>query len=354
MSDRSPRLSLAMIVRDEERCVARALDSARPLVDEMVVLDTGSVDATPRLAREHGARVESFEWPEDFSVARNATIERCTGDLVLILDADEWIEADDADTLRRWTAAATPGTAGLVTVASETESEGRQVTSHTESVRLLPRSCRYVGRVHEQPQGYAQTEPVPGVVLRHDGYLPEQSRRKQGRNERLLLRSLNDDPGNPYLLFQVGRERQIAGDFAGACAAYEQALPGITDSTPWRDELRARLLFSLEREGRHADALRSAQEILRSPDVSAEVLLAAGNLFVDLAGVHPQKHAAFLQMARRAWLTCLEVGDPTDGRDHTPGCGGHLAATNLAALSTGLGDEEGARFWTKRADELRR
>ena len=68
------RLDLVMIVRDEARCLERCLASARPWVDGIVVLDTGSVDATVEIARRHGARVAHFEWIDDFAAARNAAL----------------------------------------------------------------------------------------------------------------------------------------------------------------------------------------------------------------------------------------------------------------------------------------
>jgi len=68
------RIALVMIVRDEARSLARCLVSACPWVDEMIVLDTGSVDATPEIARRIGARVERFDWCDDFAAARNAAL----------------------------------------------------------------------------------------------------------------------------------------------------------------------------------------------------------------------------------------------------------------------------------------
>ncbi|MBC7976187.1 MAG: glycosyltransferase, partial [Myxococcales bacterium] len=86
------RIALVMIVRDEARSLERCLVSACPWVDEMVVLDTGSVDATRDIARRMGARVERFEWVDDFAAARNASLALSDAAWNLVLDADEWIE----------------------------------------------------------------------------------------------------------------------------------------------------------------------------------------------------------------------------------------------------------------------
>ena len=71
------RLSLAMIVKNEEERLAHSLGSVKDLVDEMVVLDTGSTDRTVEIARSFGAQVFPFTWQDDFSLARNAAISHC-------------------------------------------------------------------------------------------------------------------------------------------------------------------------------------------------------------------------------------------------------------------------------------
>ena len=88
---RMQRIALVMIVRDEARCLERCLASARPWVDEMVVLDTGSRDGTPEIASAMGARVSHFEWCDDFAAARNAALALTDAAWRLVLDADEWI-----------------------------------------------------------------------------------------------------------------------------------------------------------------------------------------------------------------------------------------------------------------------
>jgi len=143
-------LALVMIVRDEARSLERCLESARAWVDEIVVVDTGSRDATPEIARRLGARVESFAWCEDFSAARNAALALAQAPWRLVLDADEWI-ADGAESLAALRGLA-PEFIGQVSVASAFDDANGGVR-HAPSwlPRLLPRGVRYAGRVHEQP-----------------------------------------------------------------------------------------------------------------------------------------------------------------------------------------------------------
>ncbi|MBP5974452.1 glycosyltransferase family 2 protein, partial [Brasilonema sp. CT11] len=78
-----------MIVKNEEATLSKCLGSVKNVVDEMVVLDTGSTDSTPQIAEKFGAKVHHFEWCNDFSAARNEALKYVTGDWILVLDADE-------------------------------------------------------------------------------------------------------------------------------------------------------------------------------------------------------------------------------------------------------------------------
>ncbi|ARV59235.1 glycosyltransferase [Nostocales cyanobacterium HT-58-2] len=78
-----------MIVKNEEATLPKCLGSVKNVVDEMVVLDTGSTDSTPQIAKKFGAQVHHFEWCNDFSAARNEALKYVTGDWILVLDADE-------------------------------------------------------------------------------------------------------------------------------------------------------------------------------------------------------------------------------------------------------------------------
>ena len=84
-----PLLSTALIVRDEERYLADCLRSLRGLADEVVVVDTGSRDRTPEIARDGGAQLHDVAWRNDFAAARNAALDRCSGEWILYIDADE-------------------------------------------------------------------------------------------------------------------------------------------------------------------------------------------------------------------------------------------------------------------------
>jgi len=94
-------ISLCMIVKNEVRYLARCLKSLKPIVHEMIVVDTGSSDATPDIAEVFGAKVFNFKWDDDFSAARNFSLEQASGDWILVMDADEVIAAKDHKNIRK-------------------------------------------------------------------------------------------------------------------------------------------------------------------------------------------------------------------------------------------------------------
>ena len=93
-------ISLAMIVKNEEATLAHSLESVRPLVDEMVIVDTGSTDATIDIAKGFGANIHHFKWRDDFAAARNESLKHCKGEWALILDADEAIDPLDHEKIK--------------------------------------------------------------------------------------------------------------------------------------------------------------------------------------------------------------------------------------------------------------
>jgi glycosyltransferase involved in cell wall biosynthesis len=95
-----PLISLAMIVKNEEASLAHCLESVKPLVDEMIVVDTGSTDRTIDIANDFGAQVHNFKWCDDFAAARNESLKHCNGEWVLILDADEAIDPLDYEKIK--------------------------------------------------------------------------------------------------------------------------------------------------------------------------------------------------------------------------------------------------------------
>jgi glycosyltransferase involved in cell wall biosynthesis len=208
-----PTVSACLIVRDEAKRLSRCLESLRGLVDEIVVLDTGSVDATVAIAESFGAKVGRFTWVEDFSAARNAAIALASSDWVLSIDADEWVSDGAA-------LAAAIGVADAiayrVTLINHLDKGRREPESLTRLFRRHP-GIRFEGRIHEQvtepvaalvSQGEGRWLPLDALVIEHDGYLEstKDEKGKRTRNITLLERAVAEAPDDVYLRYKLATE----------------------------------------------------------------------------------------------------------------------------------------------------
>jgi len=334
-----PRLALVMIVRDEAARLGRCLASAKALVDDIVVVDTGSTDGTAAIARQHGARVFSFSWCDDFAAARNAALACSDAEWNLVLDADEWL---DGSVGRSWLAPVLAGAPclGVLPVASEFDSQGRIETSVLWLPRLLPRGVRYAGRIHEQPVSRLPRLRIALAVL-HDGYRRDALERKHGRNDALLRRALEETPGDPYLLYQLGKNDEVYGAHAQAAEHYALALASCAGDV-YRHDLVVRMLFCLKQAGRHAQALVLAEEEMARWSDSPDFYFVLGDVLLDWAAAEPARAGELLPMAQTCWERCLELGERPELSGTVSGRGSYLAAHNLAVMFEQLGMNEQA------------
>src|SRR5262249_19217829 len=95
-----PQVSLCLIVKDEEAHLGRCLRSVADLVDELIVVDTGSADRTREVAAACGAQVHDFAWADSFAAARNESLRHARGRWILWLDGDEYLDAENRARLR--------------------------------------------------------------------------------------------------------------------------------------------------------------------------------------------------------------------------------------------------------------
>lgn len=342
----SHAIALVMIARNEARCIARCLASVRAHVDEMIVLDTGSTDATREIAAAAGARVLSAAWPDDFSVARNLALSHTRAPWRLVLDADEWIAsgAEYLATLRE----REPRFIGVLSVTSEIDGAAGEV-QHAPSwiPRVLPAGVQYEGRIHEQPAGPWPRERLP-LVLGHDGYLAAAQQAKAGRNERLLRLALAEHPDDAYLHYQLAKDLEVRSQFAQALPFYMEA-HRKGEAAAWRHDLVVRLLFTLKKLQKFAEAVDLAGHEIVHWGESPDFFFALGDLLLDWALAEPARAADLLPQIEASWLRAVAIGERPELPDSVTGRGSFLAAHNLAAFHESLGQAPQAALWRERA-----
>jgi len=328
-------IAAVLIVRDEARCLRRCLDSVRPWVDRLVVVDTGSTDDSPAIAAACGAAVHHLRWPDDFARARNHALALADADWNLILDADESIVAGGA-AIRPWCDG--PPRLGQVRIHSRYDapaagfSGAGDATSRSWITRLIPRGVRFAGHVHEQVVSTLPRAQV-AVEIDHDGYLDAQLARKRGRNHPLLLRDLAAHPDDPYLLYQLGKDAGGRGDDATAVDAFARAAAGAPAGAAWRHDLIVSHLQALRRQGALAAALALAEDAMATWYESPDFFFEVGCLALDRAAETPARALdTWLPLAVSAWERCLAIGERPDLEGSVRGRGSDLAQHNLSVL----------------------
>ena len=206
-------LSLCMIVKNEEVSLPQVLTSVEDAVDEIVILDTGSTDSTVKIAKEFAARVEYFEWCDDFAAARNEALKYVQGEWVLVLDADEVLKPEVVPAIKQ----AIKNDRHLVInlVRHEVGASQSPYSLVSRLFRNHPEvrfSRPYHAIVDDSVAQLLQKEPqwcvvsLPTVAIEHYGYQPGAiaSLDKYNRARTAMEGFLATHPHDPYVCSKLG------------------------------------------------------------------------------------------------------------------------------------------------------
>ncbi|TDA69941.1 MAG: glycosyltransferase [Clostridia bacterium] len=344
--DDRPRLSLCMIVRDEEERLPRCLASVRGVVDEIVVVDTGSRDNTVDVAREFGARVYSLPWKGDFAAARNFALEQARGDWLLVMDADEELKSGDGNKIR-----------ALLTIDGVeaycfqlVNFYGRQAGCDYVTdlaCRMFKNRPAYSFRraLHEQVIDQILAVRGPGAVkvanlqVLHYGYLAPVADRKNKsrRNMEIIRQAVAQDPENKFLRYSLGVELLNQGAYEEALLRLEEAWqPGCS----YMSDLVLKMAVCLREMRRHTQALRLIEQAARVYPDFTDLFFLQGEIHLE-QGAYREAAACFEK--------CLEMGDAPVNYAGTSGAGSFRALYNLGRACEGLDQTEKAIAAYRRA-----
>lgn len=336
----SQRLSLCMIMKNEEEHLPRCLESVQGVVDEIIIVDTGSTDRSVEIAESFGATVLHEEWKGDFAAPRNTSIDAATGDWILVLDADE--ELVDGK--------------GLAPFLQDKDVEGyclREVNFIGEEVgieavvnsafrvfRNRP-EYRYEGALHEQIMGkvdpHGTTTRFLGIEINHYGYLEKTSkaRKKTDRNMAIVMEEVKKKPKDSFTLFNAGVEFQRIDDHETALKYFRKSFATIPSLRAYYASLLLRnIIASLKSLKRYDEAL----------DVLGDALQAYPD-FPDLHYLQGQIHAERREFraAIRGFRRAIELGDHGGDRYLAQaGMGSFYSWFALGSLHEQMGDTEEA------------
>ncbi len=304
----TPLISLCMIVKNEEKFLPGCLASAEGIVDEIIIIDTGSSDRTKEIARQYKANIVDFKWQNDFAAARNESLRHARGTWILYLDADERLHAEAKNHLRELLQNLPDEVGGLIcTIVSP----HRQLDDTSEEHRGgYPRIFKHLpnvifeGRVHEQisPAILASGKQIvlSEVVIEHLGY--DQSReileQKTKRNYNLLLQHVREEPQNAYAWFQLGQTLARMNLSQQAEDALKFAMDLGTLKSTIAASATAALAQIAGNAHKYADALQWAEKSLYyAPEQLYARQLRAFSL--HYLGRNTEAKAAFLELLER-------------------------------------------------------
>lgn len=237
-----PKISQCMIVKNEEKNIARALTWAKDIAYEQIVVDTGSTDRTVEIAKSMGAKVYHFTWIDDFSAAKNHAIDLASGEWIALLDADEYLSDEDAAKLPEFLTKVGKQHYGIAMSWLQMEDTGRIMSGGTQ-IRIFrnTRKLRYRNRIHEVLALEGQPLPVIDACLQfaifHTGY--GESAVGQGqkgrRNIPIILKELEEKPDNYDMMGYLADSYSSAGEKEKAREWYYKAIRHMPDTLSDRD-----------------------------------------------------------------------------------------------------------------------
>lgn len=335
-------ISLCMIVRDEERVLGNCLSSVADVFNQKIIVDTGSTDRTVEIAKEFGAEVHKITWPDSFADARNESLKYAKGKWIFWLDADDTLPIETAEQVLHAAIHAPDDVIGFVVPVQFVDGPDGQGTrvDHVKLFRNLP-GVEFEGRIHEQILGSlrkqgGEIQRINAVVL-HSGYDTSDigQAKKKKRDSKLLLLDLQDRPGHPFVLFNLGMTAHYNGDHKEAIDWFRQCLDVSTPEESHVRKVFALLSASLRAIGLQDDSGTVLSDGLRHYNDDPELLF--------LRGVSYMNSGRFGEA--RLDLEKIPEGTPGHFASFDTGIQGYKKYFNLGICCKELGDFVAARHY---------
>lgn len=303
-----PRLSVAMIVKNEAAALAETLESIESIADEIVIFDTGSSDATLQIAAPFSSTLVEGEWHDDFAAARNACLAKVHGDWVLWLDAGERLTPRGAEQLRQFVDQDADPRKAYMLLVQVPPQPGHVAGEQIGAVRLVPNypGIRFTGRVREQiapslAEKGIELEGLPYRIQRGQRHHDPQNKLRKARRDLMLAQREIDECGeSARLLNCVGDANQLLGEATIAVDCYRRAVAAAEPKSAEMLEAYYGVLSSLDGQpDARSQQLSVCVEALEHFPLDIQLLCAMGGYLQQLGR---------RDLATRAYQTASEYG----------------------------------------------
>lgn len=306
--DESVKITACLIAKNEAVRLSEWLQNVKVCSDEIIIVDTGSIDQTVELARQGGAEVYSQMWQEDFSAARNAALSRARGEWIIFLDADETFYHPEQ--VREILAQQSTAIDGIqVPIVNVDEDAGQQEIQRFPALRIWRNhpARRYVGSIHEAL--YEAGRPLANVVQEerlavcHTGYSSRRVRAKLERNLRLIQQEIEREGEQPRFYRYLADCCYGLGEYELALAYAKKAIAEELPTIAGRSTLYILALEAMQKLSYSAaGCLSFAEQALQENPASADLKGYCG--LIAAKSSEKQKAVSYLE----AFL--LEVQQP--------------------------------------------
>lgn len=335
-------ISLAMIVKNEKVNIKRCISSVQNLVDEIVVVDTGSTDGTIDILRQfNNVKLYNFNWCDDFSAARNFALDKTNGDYILVLDADEYVIKG---TRRELETAISKNMIGRVLIESNFSKKNEELYSSAYVSRFFPKSLRYIGAIHEQLDSNKGRIKLDFIV-KHDGYNNEN---KGQRNIPLLQKELLKNPNDAYYLFQLGKEFRISNLYSEAYLYLRKSYNLVKSNVPYFGELVIELIYASK------ECNKDILDIISSNETKlgkvSDFHFAKGLYYLNYCLTHPNEIGRYLNKIEESFMSATSL-NTTNHIEYVLGTSSYLADYNLGVYYEVIGNLNKAVEYYKKSSQ---
>lgn len=317
------KISLTMIVKNEERCLERCLKSVAPYVDEMIVVDTGSSDNTKQIAASCGAQVYDYVWENDFAKARNYALSKASGDWNLVLDADEYISKIDMQQIKA--IMINQGQIGCIKIVNEIHTEDGINYSKVYVPRLLPKGIKYTRSIHEQPDSNLPRVKVK-LELYHDGYVDQAVKVK--RNLTYLEEQIKKSPKDSYILYQLAYTLYLNEEYQKADYYFEKFYQHVSIQNSYRNAGIINYIENNTKLGKYKEGHKLIEQEEFNLQHLSEFYFACAAFYREYVLSNVKENIQYLPFIEQCYLECLNIGE-NEEEDGAVGTGSYLAAYNL-------------------------
>ena len=337
-----------MIVKDEEAVLARCLESVKHLVDEIIIVDTGSTDATRDIAKSYGAVISEYPWDGSFANARNFSLQQAAMDWILIMDADDEFEKEDTEKLLKLISDEHHRSIYFFQTLSfmGEKADSTRVVSNM-NVRLVKNHMGYHfnGQIHEQivaATGQKGAAQLVDIRVYHYGYLEStiRAKNKRQRNISMIQKELDSNPDDPFMLFNMGTEYYALSDFARALQYYLKSYADFAPKRGYSPRLVVRIISCYDLTGQPDKMFAFIDEGLDIYPDFTDLEFLRGNKLLQT-----EKYLSAIKSLKK----CLRMGEAPSPICYLVGAGSYKSHLLLSSVYQTLGESAQALHHCKMA-----